>query len=435
MELTTHCRACGATGPVTVDCATRRASEQARGGAWLDTPPGGRWVERDEPNPFLARRELLWSHHRALASGMSDDDYVSAVGALDAAVAAVDGSGFRSTPLSSQPELAAAAGVGELWVKDETASVAGSHKARHLFGLALHLAVTEVSPHQRLAISSCGNAALGAATVAAAAQRPLDVYIPTWADPAVVEALDVRGATVHVCERRAGEDGDPCMARFAEGVTAGALAFGCQASVNLLTLDGGRTVGWELAQQLSAAGAAVDHVVVQVGGGALATSLMAGLAEAHHFGVLDHLPAVHVVQTEGCAPFDRAWRLLSALADTEGPDAALHDGAVRAAHYMWPWEDEPRSAASGILDDMTYDWLGVARGLFDTGGTSVVVSEATVIEANRLARAHTPVPVDTTGTAGLGGVLGLRSGPSPVIGADDVVAVLFTGRDRGVASA
>ena len=26
---------------------------------------------------------------------------------------------------------------------------------------------------------------------------------------------------------------------------------------------------------------------------------------------------------------------------------------------MWAWEDEPRSTADGILDDETYDWLGV----------------------------------------------------------------------------
>jgi phosphate-selective porin len=35
---------------------------------------------------------------------------------------------------------------GALWVKDETHNVAGSHKARHLMGLLLYLAVVEGGP-------------------------------------------------------------------------------------------------------------------------------------------------------------------------------------------------------------------------------------------------------------------------------------------------
>ena len=47
------------------------------------------------------------------------------------------------TPLSRQPGLAAAASLPTdlLWVKDETSNVGGSHKARHLFGVLLHMAV------------------------------------------------------------------------------------------------------------------------------------------------------------------------------------------------------------------------------------------------------------------------------------------------------
>jgi hypothetical protein len=67
----------------------------------------------------------------------------------------------------------------ELWVKDETGNVAGSHKARHLMGILLYLAVVEGGPGRAapsgaqapLAIASCGNAALGAAVLARAAAR------------------------------------------------------------------------------------------------------------------------------------------------------------------------------------------------------------------------------------------------------------------------
>lgn len=47
---------------------------------------------------------------------------------------------------------------------------------------------------------------------------------------------------------------------------------------NLWTLDGGRTIGWEFADQLGTD--SVDHVLVQVGGGALLTSCAIGLLAA-----------------------------------------------------------------------------------------------------------------------------------------------------------
>jgi threonine synthase len=158
-------------------------------------------------------------------------------------------------------------------------------------GLLLHLAVDAVAGDTRLAISSCGNAALGAATVARAAGRPIDVFIPTWADRVVVDSLQQLEATIHVCERRDGELGDPCMARFQEAVADGALPFGVQATENRWTLDGGRTIGWELAAALAGLdGGPVDHVLVQVGGGALLTSCAIGLLEAADAGVLERAP-------------------------------------------------------------------------------------------------------------------------------------------------
>ena len=49
---------------------------------------------------------------------------------------------------------------------------------------------------------------------------------------------------------------------------------------------------------------------------------------------------------------------------------------------MWPWEDEPRSIAHGILDDETYDWLAVVEGLLRSGGGALVVDEETLQRAN-----------------------------------------------------
>jgi hypothetical protein len=135
-----------------------------RGGA---TSTGG--DERDE-SPFLTHdRRLAWAAHAA-AHGIDVDGRAGMVDELDAAIAAVAGTGFRPTPFARSAELSDALGFGDtggVWVKDETGNVAGSHKARHLVTILLHLLAAErlglIDDRPPLAISSCGNAALAAA--------------------------------------------------------------------------------------------------------------------------------------------------------------------------------------------------------------------------------------------------------------------------------
>jgi threonine synthase len=95
---------------------------------------------------------------------------------------------------------------------------------------------------------------------------------------------------------------------------------------------------------------------------------------------------------------------------------------------MWPWEEEPRSVAHGILDDETYDWLAVVEGMLETGGEALVVDEPSLEAANALACETTGIDVDHTGSAGLAGLLDLRARGR--VADDEKVAVLFTGAVR-----
>ena len=95
---------------------------------------------------------------------------------------------------------------------------------------------------------------------------------------------------------------------------------------------------------------------------------------------------------------------------------------------MWPWEHTPHSVAYGILDDVTYDWLEVVDGMLRSGGSTLIVSEDELTRANDLARRHTAIDVDHTGTAGLAGLMQLNATYAP--GNDETIAVLFTGITR-----
>jgi threonine dehydratase len=376
----------------------------------------------DDENPYLAFRKYLAVDSFGAAVGLSEDARIRIITEANAAVAAVAGTGFLRTPLYRSVELSDALGFtakGGVWIKDETHNVAGSHKARHLFTELLHLLFAEAagvapwtsSTRPPLAIASCGNAAIAASTLAAAVQWPIYVHVPPAATSEVLVALASLDADVRVCPRLPDDAaGDPCVLRFREAVANGAIAFGVQGTENAWCLDGGRTIGWEMTEDL---GHLMDRIFIQVGGGAFAACVGASLRSA---GV--H-PKLHAVQTEGCAPLARAW------------EKALATGGARNAgprwnECMWPWETTPVSIADGILDDETYDWIGVLDAMADTGGAPVVVSEQHVQQAYDWVHSLTSVNVSATGVAGLAGLMAMRSD----IANDERVVVVMSGVER-----
>ncbi|MBI2221451.1 MAG: pyridoxal-phosphate dependent enzyme [Acidobacteria bacterium] len=407
-----------------------------------DTAPP--WPAGGENNPFVRYRTLLLSYDVARTAGASDADYVERVERLDSAVATVAGHGFRVTPFSRHAALSDALGFsprGGVWVKDETGNVSGSHKGRHLAGIMLHLVANKWDSHtfpgadQRekcdcptysLAIASCGNAALAAAVVARAAGWTLHAFIPPDADPGVVERLRDLGASLVVCPRRPGEIGDPCYLRFKEALAEGALPFCCQGPDNGLTIEGGETLAYEMIDQ--AGGTELDGLVVQVGGGALASACIQGFDRAVALGRLRRGPRIYTMQTRAAAPLARAYERVAGRAHCTGLDEAVRYAATHRPEFMWPWESEPRSIAHGILDDETYDWLAVVRGMLESGGRPVVVDEATLVAANACARETTGINVDHTGSAGLAGLFDLRA--RGVITAEANIAVIFSGIRR-----
>jgi len=410
-------------------------------------------------DPFLRFRALTHAYSLAMARGMGDDAFCHLVRDLDARVERVCGARFVTTPFAESRALSEALGYslpGGVWVKDETRNVAGSHKGRHLMGLAIlgevRARVGIVSPEEaartRLAIASCGNAALAAAVVARAWGKPLDVFIPTDASPNVVRELERHGAVIHVCARTPGVAGDPCYLAFREAVRGGAVPFCCQGSDNGLTIEGGETLGWEMIAELGASGRSLDRLFVQVGGGALASACIEAFHDAARLGVGVSLPRIHAVQTTGAFPLRRAWervvarierrlgldanRPVAVIAEsirghlhTRCVDEELDYAARHRSEFMWPWESAPHSVAHGILDDETYDWLSIVRGMLESGGWPVVVTEEQLMKASALGRSCTGIDVDETGSSGLAGLLALEGLPR-----DETVGVIFSGVRR-----
>jgi threonine dehydratase len=503
------CAACGWTpGPIDVDpypFRCPRAGSDDGDHVILPTSDTGLRTSDDAPisrNPFIRYRSSLHSWHTARAHGLSDAEYVSLVERTDAAIERVAGCGFRVTPFCRSDSLSRALGfegdatAGGIWVKDETGNVSGSHKARHLMGVALYLEVLrrlgiDRGADRPLAVASCGNAALAAAVVARAIDRKLLVFVPDHASASIVAQLEGLGAIVTRCARgarsldtgrrpsdighrtpdfgrREDAPGDPCYLAFRRAIADGALPFSCQGNENGLVIEGCETLGYEIVRSLAApdpssAGqgfslATLDRVFIQVGGGALASACVQAFAESVRAGQLAAVPRIHAVQTRGAYPLKRAYdlvvdQILARLAQSSSstrlnfstdddrarhllgaaPPALLDEAFAYArmhrSHFMWPWETEPRSVAGGILDDETYDWAVVVESMVRSSGYPVVVDEATLEEANTLARDATGIDVDHTGSAGLAGLIALTRSldrPRPT----ERIAILFTGVRR-----
>ena len=235
--------------------------------------------------------ERLEASRLAPGGAATSDVVATAIGELDEAVAAVEGHGFEPTPFAPAP------GAGPRRPVSATPSC-GSRTRRATCRARTRLGTCsawpwptgweipasgsrDVAPY---AIASCGNAALAAAVVARAVGRPIDVFVPTWANEAVVDRITELGGRVVRCERRPGVPGDPAHHAMLAAIEAGAVPFSCQGTETPATIDGGRTLAWEMVDALiehdGGAPARLDRLFVQVGGGALATAVVTGLAAA-----------------------------------------------------------------------------------------------------------------------------------------------------------
>ena len=181
--------------------------------------------------------------------------------------------GFTVTPFARSPSLSGAIGA-DVWVKDETGNVGGSHKGRHLVTILLHLVAAESLRARRpgsrppLAIASCGNAAIAAATLAPAGRRGRSTCsCRRGRRPEVLgllESLGARDPPVPAAARPTRRATRPCCASARPSPPAP-----CRSACRARRTRCASTAGARSGGRSPTAGVGLDRVLVQVGGGAL----------------------------------------------------------------------------------------------------------------------------------------------------------------------
>jgi threonine synthase len=288
----------------------------------------GKAVSRSD---LAARPQTMW-RYRELLPVKDDASIVSLAESM--------------TPLIRTPRLAAAFGVDEMLVKDESRLPTGSFKAR---GMAMAITKANEFGIRRVAAPTAGNA--GGAMAAYAARAGMEAYVFMPQDTPTINAKEcwLAGAkTFHV-------NGliDDCGRIVGEGKTEKGW-FDLSTLKEPYRIEGKKTMGLELAEQLD--WHLPDVILYPTGGGTGLIGMWKAFAEMEQLGWLKspRKPRMISCQSDGCAPIARAFE--------------------RGERFAAKFENA-RTIASGVRVPVAIGDFMIIDAVRASGGTAVAVQE------------------------------------------------------------
>ncbi len=297
------------------------------------------------------------------------------------------------TPLVAAPRLAEELGVGELWLKLDTANPTHSFKDRVV---AVACAKARELGLTTLACSSTGNLANAVAARAAAEGIDAAVFVPADLEPEKLVATSVYGATLYAVDGSY----DDCSRLTVELSFELDWAF-VNVQLRAYYAEGSKTLAFEIAEQLG--WQAPDAVIAPIASGAMYTKVHQGFRELAEFGLVDgRVPRLYGGQAEGCAPVATAFAAGSAVTPVR-----------------------PRTIARSLAIGNPADGDLAAATARDSGGAVYAVAEDEVAENIALLARRTGVFGETAPGVTLGALReAVRRGE---LGRSDRVVLLVTG--------
>ncbi len=298
------------------------------------------------------------------------------------------------TPLVETPRLASALGIGQLYLKLDTANPTHSFKDRVAAVAAAKALELGMST---LACSSTGNLANAVAARAAADGLEAAVFCPANLEPEKLVATAVYGATIYAVRGNY----DHC-ARLTVELSFELPSWGfVNSGLRSYYAEGSKTLGFEIAEQLD--WGLPDVIVGPIASGTMFSKVHEGIEQFRRLGLID-APGPRLIggQAEGCAPvataFDENRRVQPIRPNSIAASLAIGD------------------PADGDLAVET------ARG---TGGAIYAVPEEEIGENMALLAETTGIFGETAAGVTLGALReAVRKG---TVGPDDQVVLLVTG--------
>ncbi|MDR2536416.1 MAG: threonine synthase [Treponema sp.] len=296
------------------------------------------------------------------------------------------------SPLYKVDRLGKQLGLTNLYIKDDGQNPTASLKDR-ASGIAVVRA--RQAGMSVVACSSTGNAASSLAGSAAAMGLTSFIFVPERAPKGKVAQLMIFGAHV-VSVKGTYED---TFRLSAEAIEKWGW-YNRNAAINPYLLEGKKTVSLEIAEQLGFK--APDYVAVSVGDGCTIAGVWKGFKDLYEIGFIDKLPKLISVQASGCCPINRA----------------LETG--KPIEWM-----EENTIADSIAVGVPRNGEKALRGVRESQGITVNVSDEEIFEAMRILGAACGIfgePAGVTGTAGL-----KKAADQGLIPKDAVVVSIVTG--------
>jgi len=259
--------------------------------------------------------------------------------------------GEPETPIVPLPNTAAREGAATVLVKDEGRLPTGSFKAR---GLAMAVTMAKQFRTERIAMPTNGNA--GAALAAYGARAGMETIIICPAETPEINVTETAayGARVYVADGQI----DECGALVGKGAAEG-LWFDCSTLKEPYRLEGKKTMGFELVEQLG--WEVPDAIFYPTGGGTGLIGMWKGFDELEAVGLIgSKRPRMYAVQAEGCAPMVRAF---------ENGD-----------EFAERWENAATVATGIRVPKAVGDFL-ILRAVRESGGAAIAVSEEAILQA------------------------------------------------------
>jgi threonine synthase len=287
------------------------------------------------PAAIAGRPPTLWRYHELLPVGRR-----SRVVSL----------GEGMTPLLPLRRLGTALGVPRLAMKDDGMLPTGTFKAR---GAAVGVSRAAELGVTGIAMPSNGNAGAAWAAYAARAGLRALIVMPTGAPEITRAECVAASAELRLVDGHIGDAGQAVAAElprrpgFQDASTLG----------EPYRLDGKKTIGFEIAEQLGWRPPAV--IVCPVGGGVAIIGIYLALLQLRELGWIGgDLPRLVAVQASGCAPIVRAF--------------------AAGARQSEPWPD-PKTVAFGITVPKALGDFLVLEALYATEGTAVAVDDQALL--------------------------------------------------------
>lgn len=310
-----------------------------------------------------------------------------------------------NTPLYDAPRSAAYAGLASLRLKHLGCNPTGSFKDT---GMTVAVTQAVILGASTVICASTGNTAASLAAYAARAYLRCAILVPRGQITAakLAQSMDY-GASVLEIEGNF----DQAM-RVVQELAADPSVYLAN-SINPFRIEGQKTVAFELLEQCD--WQPPEHVVVPGGNLGNSSALAKGFSELVRIGLIPRIPKLNVVQAEGAAPLAHLFSRLIPAEILRKPE--LFPDRIEAVEH-------PQTLATAVKIGAPVSWQKSLRGILDSGGQVLLVSEQEIADA-KATIGREGIGCEPASATTLAGIRKLVAGK--FIGRDESVVAVLTG--------